>query len=313
MKVFVAGATGAIGRPLLRELVSDGHDVVAMTRTAARGEAVRALGAQPVIADALDRDGVIAAVREARPDAIIHQLTAIPKLGNPRRLDAAFAQTNRLRIAGTDNLLAAAEAAGTERFVAQSFGAFTYARTGTGLKTEENDLEPNPPKGQREVVAAVKYLENAVLTAPIAGAVLRYGGFYGPGTSIGGPDSDMIAAVRKRAMPIIGDGGGVWSFLHCEDAATATVAALDEWATGVFNVCDDDPAPVRDWLPALARAVGAQPPRHLPAWLGRLVVGEAGISVMTQVRGMSNAKARTVLGWKPRFASYREGFADGLQ
>lgn len=312
MKVFVAGATGAIGRPLVRDLLADGHEVVALTRTAARAEQVRAMGAQPAIADALDRDAVVGAVRAARPDAIIHQLTAIPSFGNPRRLDTAFAQTNRLRTEGTDNLLAAAEAAGTQRFIAQSFGAFAYARTGTGLKTEHDELEPTPPKGQRAVMDAIKYLEARVLAAPLTAAVLRYGGFYGPGTNVSGPDSDVVVALRKRAMPIVGNGGGVWSFIHSDDAASATVAALDEWATGVFNVCDDEPALVRDWLPALAEAVGAQPPRHLPAWVGRLAIGEIGMAMMTQARGMSNAKARTELGWKPQYSSYREGFRTGL-
>lgn len=312
MKVFIAGATGAIGRPLVRQLVDHGHEVVALSRSAQKAEDLRRLGVSDVaIADALDRRAVLDAVTAAAPDAIIHQLTAIGSIGNPRKLDVAFEPTNRLRTIGTDNLVAAAEASGVKQFVAQSFGAFAYARTGTGLKTEADELVPNPPPGQRQVIAAIKHLESAVLgAAGPQGTVLRYAGFYGPGTSVceGG---EMIDQVRKRAIPVLGDGGGVWSFIHVEDAASATVCALESGVSGVLNVVDDEPAAVRDWLPALAQAVGAKPPRHLPVWLGRLVVGQAGVEVMTQMRGMSNAGLRE-LGWRPQYPTYREGFTTGL-
>lgn len=310
MKVFVAGATGAIGRPLVAKLVENGHEVVAMTRSPRKAEALRASGVTAVVADALDRDAVIAAIGAAEPDAIIHQLTAIGELGSLRKLDRDFELTNRLRTKGTDNLLAAArEAGGVQRVVAQSFGGWPYAREGGPVKTEDAPLDPDPPAGMRETLAAIRHLEQKVTEA--GGIVLRYGGFYGPGTSLSA-DGPMAAMIRGRKVPVVGDGGGVWSFIHVDDAAAATVAALERGTPGIYNVADDEPAPVKEWLPVLAKALDAKQPRHVPAWLGRIVGGEATVAMMMRSRGASNAKAKRELGWSPRFASWREGFRTGL-
>jgi nucleoside-diphosphate-sugar epimerase len=312
MKVFVAGATGAVGRRLVPVLLAAGHEVVALTRSSEKAAALRAAGATPVVADALDREAVVRAVTSAHPDAIAHELTALAGIGNLRHFDRVFAATNRLRTEGTDILLAAARAAGTPRFVAQSYAGWPYAREGGPVKDEEAPLDPSPPASMRQTLAAIRHLEDAVTgAAGLEGIVLRYGGLYGPGTSMS-QHGDHAAIVRKRRFPIIGNGGGVWSFVHVDDAAAATLAALELGAPGIYNVVDDDPAPVREWLPALAAALGAPPPRRLPLWLGRLAGGEATVSLMTQIRGASNAKARRELGWRPRWASWREGFREGL-
>jgi nucleoside-diphosphate-sugar epimerase len=312
MKVFVAGASGAIGRRLVPVLRAGGHDVVGMTRTPAKADELRALGADPVVADGLDRDAVIDAVVRAKPDAVIHQMTALTNLSNFRKFDQEFAQTNRLRTTGTDHLLEAARLAGARRFVAQSYGGWTSERTGGPVKTEDDPLDPNPPAAMSQTLDAIKYLERAVLSAgDIEGIVLRYGGFYGPGASdrAGG----FVDQVRRRKIPIIGNGAGVWSFIHVDDAATATMLAMTEGKPGVYNVSDDDPAPVAEWLPDLARALDAKPPRRVPVWVGRLFAGDPGVSMFTQIRGISNAKAKRELGWQPRFASWREGFRHGVQ
>jgi nucleoside-diphosphate-sugar epimerase len=313
MKVFVAGATGALGRVLLPQLVSAGHDVVGMTRTASKQELVRSLGARPVVADALDADAVARAVGETEPEVIVHQLTALSNSIDLRHFERDFAQTNRLRVEGTDHLLAAGRAVGIERFVAQSYAGWPFARTGGPVKAETEPLDPTPVAALRTSHDAIRHLEEAVTGATwTQGVVLRYGGFYGPGTSLSvNPEGEHVALIRQRKFPVVGDGGGVWSFIHIEDAAAATVAAIERGERGLYNVVDDDPAPVAEWLPALASAVGAKPPRRVPRWLGRIAAGEAGAVMMTEVRGASNEKAKRELGWSPRYPSWRQGFANG--
>jgi 2-alkyl-3-oxoalkanoate reductase len=309
MKVFVAGATGAIGRPLVQMLVSDGHQVTGMTRSPAKAEALRAAGAEPVVADALDAPSVHSALSQARPEAVIHQLTAIPARLDPRKIERDFALTDRLRTEGTRILLEAAHASGAERLIAQSV-AFIYAPGPLGtLHTETGPLNANPPKRFRHTAAATAELERRVLAAD--GQVLRYGYFYGPGSAISRAGS-MGAEVTRRRLPIVGGGTGVWSFIHVEDAARATVATLASEGSGAYNIVDDEPAPVSEWLPALASALGAPRPRRVPALLARPLAGEYGIAVMTKAQGASNARAKRELGWQPGFPSWREGFSRGL-
>jgi nucleoside-diphosphate-sugar epimerase len=319
MKIFLAGATGVLGRALVPQLVARGHEVVGMTRSASKQDLVRSLGARPVVADALDPDAVAQAVASAEPEVIVQQLTAlsgrmsIRDARHPERFSGAIL-TNRLRTEGTDHLLAAGRAVGARRFVAQSFGAFRWARTGGPVLTEADPLDPEPPGALRPVVQALLRMERAVTGIEWGeGLALRYGGFYGPGTSISlAPDAVMAAPIRKRRFPIVGDGGGVFSHIHVEDAAAGTAVAVERGGPGVYYVVDDEPAPVRDWLPMLASALGAKPPRRIPRWLGRLVAGEMATLMMTEVRGASNEKAKRELGWKPRYASWRQGFAQGL-
>jgi nucleoside-diphosphate-sugar epimerase len=308
MRVFVAGATGAIGKQLVPRLVAAGHEVHGMTRSASKQDLVRDLGAVPVVADALDPDQVADAVGRARPEVIVHQLTAIPATLDLRHFDRDFALTNRLRIEGTDHLLSAGQALGVRRFVAQSyFGA--YARTGAAVKTEDDALDPTPAREMRGVVAAVRHLEEAVLGARwTEGILLRYGAFYGPGTSLT-QGAEQVELIRKRKFPLVGDGGGVWSFIHIADAAEATLAAVEHGSRGVYNVADDDPAPVAVWLPALAQEIGARKPMHVPRFVGRLFAGEVGVVMMTELRGASNAKAKRELAWQPGHPSWRQGFA----
>jgi len=319
MKIFVAGATGALGRVLVPQLVARNHEVVGMTRSSSKQDLVRSLGARPVVADALDPDAVAQAVASAGPEVIVHQLTALSgpmsvrDARHPERFSGAI-MTNRLRTEGTDHLLAAGRAVGARRFVAQSFGAFRFARTGAPVQTEADPLDPDPPGALRPVVEAILYLEKAVTTIDWGeGLVLRYGGFYGPGTSISlAADAEMSAPIRKRRLPIVGDGGGFFSYIHVEDAAAATAVAVERGEPGVYYVVDDEPAPQRDWLPVLASALGAKPPRRIPRWLARLAAGEMATLMMTEVKGASNEKAKRELGWKPRYASWRQGFAQGL-
>ena len=306
MHIFIAGAGGAVGRSLVPLLISHGHAVTATTRSPEKAAALRGLGAEPVVLDGLDRPAVLEAVAAARPDAIVHQMTALAGT-DLRRFERSFATTNRLRTEGTDHLLEAARAAGVERFVAQSYAGWPAARTGGPVKTEDDPLDPHPPKAMRSTLEAMRHLEAAVTGA--GGTILRYGGFYGPGTGLA-PGGDQWDTIHARKFPIVGDGGGVWSFCHIEDAAGATLAALEHPApAGIFNVCDDDPAPVREWLPAMAAAIGAPPPRHVPRWVGRLM-GEHLVSLMCEVRGASNAKAKRELGWTPLHPSWREGVAE---
>ena len=313
MKIFVAGATGALGQHLVPALVSNGHEVVGMTSKPEKQDLVRSLGARPVVADALDPDAVAQAVAEADPQAIVHQLTALGKI-DMRDYEGTFALTNRLRTEGTDHLLAAARAVGVERFVAQSYAGWPFARTGAMVKSEDDPLDPTPAEPMRSTLEAIRYLEETVTGATwTEGIVLRYGGFYGPGTNFSlHPDGDMVELIRKRKFPVVGRGTGVWSFVHIEDAASATVAATEHGERGIYNVVDDDPAPVNEWLPNAASAIGARKPMRLPRWVGRLAAGEAAVVMMNEVRGASNAKAKRELGWKPRYASWRQGFAEGL-
>ena len=314
MKVFVAGATGVLGRQLVPQLVARGHAVVGMTRSQSKEGLVRGLGARPLVADALEPDAVAQAVASAEPDVIVHELTALSGDFDMRRIDRAFQATNRLRTDGTDHLLAAARVVGARRFVAQSYAGWPAARTGGPVKGEDAPFDPDPPEKLRAMLDAIRHLEAVVTGAGwVEGVVLRYGAFYGPGTTLSAdPAAAHSAAVRKGRFPVVGDGAGIWSLIHIEDAAAATAIAVERGAPGIYNVVDDDPAPVRDWLPELARALGAKPPRRVPRWLGRLLAGEAATVMMTEVRGASNAKAKRELGWTLRYPSWRQGFAQGL-
>jgi nucleoside-diphosphate-sugar epimerase len=310
MRVLVAGAAGAMGRQLLPKLAAGGHEVVGMTRSAAKEATLHELGAVPVIADALDPEQVAAAVAEAEPEAIVHELTALSGSLGMRNFDRDFATTNRLRIEATDHLLSAGRAVGVRRFVAQSYAGWPFARDGGSVKSEDDPLDPTPVASMRQTLAAIRHLEDAVTGADwTVGIVLRYGGFYGPGTSLAG-DGEHAEMIRRRKFPVVGDGAGVWSFVHIADAADATVAALKRGRPGIYNVVDDEPAPVREWLPAMASALGAKRPHHVPRWAGRLLAGEAATVMMTEVRGASNAKAKHELGWQPAHPSWRQGIAE---
>ena len=312
MKVLVAGATGAMGRQLLPRLVEAGHDVVGITRSEAKLGLIRELGGTGVVADVLDPDQVARVVAEAEPDVIIHQLTALNRPFDTRHFDETFAETNRLRTEGTDHLMAAGRAVGVRRFIAQSYAGWPAERTGAAVKNEEAPYEPAPPKGMRDSLAAIQYLERTVTGAEwTEGIVLRYGGFYGPGTAMSPEGGAQVELLRERKFPVVGDGAGVWSFVHIADAAEATVAAVTRGRPGtIYNIVDDDPAPVAEWLPVAADALGAPPPRRVPRWLGRLFAGEVGAVMMTEVSGASNEKAKRELGWRPRHASWRAGFAE---
>jgi nucleoside-diphosphate-sugar epimerase len=300
MKVFVAGASGALGSRLVPQLIERGHEVIGTSRSASNIARVRALGADAVTLDLLDASAVRRVVLETQPDAIVHQATALADVNFSRRLDRAFAQTNRLRTEGTDALLAAGREAGVGRFVSQSFASFRYIREGGPVKTEDDPLDQSPVSSMRQTKEAMEYLDQAVTDA--GGIALRYGGFYG------GSNDGLVEPVRKRQFPIVGDGGGVFSFIHLDDAATATVLALERGDAGVYNVVDDEPAPVREWLPVLAEALGAKPPRRVAPWLARLVAGDAAVMMGTGARGASNAKAKRELGWELRYPSWRQGF-----
>jgi nucleoside-diphosphate-sugar epimerase len=308
MHVFVAGATGAIGRRLVPQLIAAGHDVTATTRSAEKADGLRALGAMPVVVDGLDNAGLTKAVADAAPDAIVHQMTALAAKPDLRRFDRWFAKTNELRVKGTDILLTAARDAGVRRFVAQSYIGWNAPRTGGPVTRESDGLDTDPAPMQRESLAAIRHVETVVPAAALEGIVLRYGNFYGPGAS-----DALVELIRKRRFPIVGAGAGIWSWVHLDDAAAATVAALERGAPGVYNITDDEPAPVSEWLPYLADAVGAKPPMRVPTWLGRIMAGEVPVRWMTEGRGASNQKATQELGWAPRWRSWREGFRDGLE
>jgi nucleoside-diphosphate-sugar epimerase len=300
MRVFVAGSTGAVGTRLVPQLLERGHDVVGTSRSQEKVERLKAQGAEGVVLDLLDPSDVMHAVGQARPDAIVHEATALSDLSDVKHFDRSFAATNQLRTVGTQALLAAAREHGVSHFVAQSFAGWPYAREGGPIKTEDDPLDPNPVPDMRESVEAIRELEQSVLAA--GGIVLRYGGLYGS------PDDAQLELIRRRRFPIVGDGGGITSFVHLDDVASATVLAVERDGTGVYNIVDDDPAPAREWVPALAETIGAKPPRHVPRWLAQVFAGDAGLVLMTEARGASNAKAKRELGWTLRHPSWREGF-----
>jgi nucleoside-diphosphate-sugar epimerase len=300
MRVFVVGASGAIGTRLVPQLIDRGHEVIGTFRSPEHADRVRALGAEGLQLDLLDARAVRKAVLESEPEAVVHQATALANAKFGRNFDKIFARTNELRTKGTDNLLAAAREASVSRFVAQSFASMRYAREGGAVKTEEDPLDPSPPKATREAQAAMRYLDQTVTDA--GGIALRYGGFYGAA------NDGLVEPVRKRQFPIVGDGGGVFSFIHLDDAAAATVLALEHDGPAIYNIVDDEPAPVREWLPVLANVLGSKPPRHVPVWLARLIGGELAVIIGTESHGASNAKAKRELGWTLRYPSWREGF-----
>lgn len=313
MKVFVAGSTGAVGKSLVPLLVRHGHEVVALVRTPEKCKEVEALGAEAAAADALDNAELTAAIKRAGPEVILHELTALGSAtGNFKKLDEEFALTNRFRTEVTDTLLAAARLAGARRFIAQSFCGWPFAREGGPIKSEDDPLDPNPPASFSKTLGSIRYLEDTVRKATdVEALVLRYGFFYGPGTGIA-KDGAIVDLLRKRRLPIVGDGTGVWSFIHIQDVARATAAAMSSGEPGIYNVVDDEPAPVSSWLPFLADILDARPPRRVPVWLARFLIGDGGVSMMTKIRGGSNAKAKRELGWQPIFPTWRRGFADGL-
>ena len=299
MRVLLVGASGAIGRRLISQLAEHGHQVTGTSRSAAKAGQLRSLGAEPAVLDVLDAGAVRAVIGNARPDAIVYQATALAGQAFSRNMDRGFAATNELRTRGTDILLAAAREKGVPRFVGQSFAPFRYAHAGGPVKDESDPLVADPPPSARLSFGAMAHVDQAVTAA--GGIALRYGGFYGE------EDDAMVGAVRKRQFPLLGDGGGIMSFIHLDDAAAATVLALDAEGPAIFNITDDEPAPMRDWLPALAAATGAKPPYHLPGWVGALVMGKT-ITMLTEARGASNAKAKKDLGWVLRYPSWRDGF-----
>lgn len=312
MRIFLAGATGALGRRLVPMLVGDGHSVVGTTRHEDKMAELAAAGAAPALMNALDAASVHAALAKAQPDAVISQLTALKNARNLKKFDDELAETNRLRTKGTDHLLDAARAAGAARFIAQSFTGWPNERSGARVKNESDPLDADPVPAARSTVAAISYVETVVPAAPgMAGVVLRYGSFYGPGTSLG-EGGDLLAMVRRRRLPVVGAGTGVWSMIHVDDAARATRCALHRGEAGLYNIVDDEPAEVAEWLPYLAKCVGAKPPMRLPAWLVKPMIGEQGVSLMTQIRGSSNAKAKRELDWQLTYPTWRDGFRIGL-
>jgi nucleoside-diphosphate-sugar epimerase len=312
MKVFVAGGSGVIGGYLVPELVERGHEVVATTTTPAKEATLQASGAQSAVLDVLERDEVVRVVEEARPDVVVHQATALSGELSLRRFDASFARTNRLRTEGLDNVIRAAVAAGARRLVAQSFTGWPNERRGGTVKKEDDPLDADPPSSARATLAALRALEGRVTSCgEVAGVVLRYGTLYGPGTALG-PGGDVLNAVGRGRMPLVGSGAGVWSFLHVRDMARATAAAVEGADAGIYNIVDDEPASVAEWLPYLAKVLGARRPRRVPTWVARLVIGEQGVAMMVEMRGSSNEKAKRELGWSPLYPSWRDGFASGL-
>jgi nucleoside-diphosphate-sugar epimerase len=306
MKVFIAGATGVIGRQLVPKLIASGHRVAGTTRTPSKEALIRDMGATPFVVDILDADAVACTVATFRPEVIVHEATALSSV-DMRHFERSFAVTNRLRTVGTDHLLSAGRAVGIRRFVAQSFAGWPFARTGSLVKTEDDPLDPNPIDPMRTTIAAIRHLEAAVTGADwTEGIALRYGGLYGPGTSLDTDGGEMTEMIRRRYFPIVGDGNGMFSFLHVADAADATLAAIERGSRGVYQVVDDEPAPLREWLPVVADALGAKPPRRIPRWLGRLIGGEMIVTMSTETRGASNERAKRVLGWTPRHASWRD-------
>ena len=312
MKVLVAGATGGLGQSLVPKLVAAGHDVTAMIRSESSAAGVRAFGANVVLADGLDAVAVKAAVDSVRPEVVVHQMTALKGGINFKKFDQSFAVTNRLRTEGLDHLLSASQAAGVRRFVVQSYAGWNLKHGDSPTNTEDAPYDPNPVPATRQTLAAIKYLESTVTGAEgIEGVVLRYASFYGPTADIGKGGS-VVELIKKRRLPLIGSGTGVWSFIHYDDAADATVKAIDSDATGIYQIADDDPAEARVWLPEFARILGAKPPRHIPAWLGRLAVGDVGVAAFTEIRGADNSLAKQTFNWQPGYPSWRQGFRQGL-
>jgi nucleoside-diphosphate-sugar epimerase len=312
MHVFVAGGLGAVGRRLVPMLVEAGHDVAATATTREKLRVLSNLGATPLLMDGLDQRSVLDAVRRAEPEVIVHEMTGLVRAADLRHFDRVFATTNRLRTEGADHLIEAARAVGARRIVAQSFGNWNYERTGSRVKTEEDDLDPEPPRSMQRSIGAIAHLEAAVTHAEgLEGIALRYGNLYGPGTGIS-EDGRLVELIRRRRLPLIGDGRGIWSFVHVDDAAAATVAAVEGGPPGIYNVCDDDPAEAAVWLPELAAIIGAPPPHRVPVWLGRLAAGEALVSMFTRTRGAVNAKVKNAFDWRLRYPSWREGFRHGL-
>jgi 2-alkyl-3-oxoalkanoate reductase len=313
VRVFVAGATGAIGLNLVPRLVAAGHRVVGTTRTEAKAHLIRQLGGRAIVADGLNAGAMRRAVQSAKPDVIVHEMTALKGVSDLRHFDRVFAVNNRLRTEGTDHLLAAARDCGVRRFVAQSFCGWPFARVGGAVKAEEDPLDPAPPRELRRTLDAIRYLESTVTQASeVGGVVVRYGAFYGPGTGLF--DGALVEQIARRRVPVIGNGNGWWSFVHIEDAAAATALAIERGEVGnIYNIVDDAPAPVHEWLPALAAMLGAKPPRHVPAWLGRLVAGKHIVAMMTEARAGSNAKAKRELAWYPAHPWCRQGCAEILR
>lgn len=312
MHVFLTGGTGAIGKALVPHLLAEGHRVSVLVRNAAKATEIESRGGSAYVADPFDRPGLTALVQQLAPEAILHQLTALTHANDFRRFDQDFALTNRFRTEVTDTLIAAGSAAGTRRLIVQSFCGWPYARVGGPVKDETAPLDPTPPATFRRSLEAIRYQEHAIqIMTGMEGLALRYGILYGPGTSIA-RSGTIVQLVNRRKLPLIGSGAGIWSFTHVADVAVATTAALSRGTPGIYNVVDDEPAPVGAWLPYLAQVVGAKPPHHIPVWLGRLAVGAGGVSMMTQIRGGSNAKARRELGWTLRYPSWRQGFLSGL-
>jgi nucleoside-diphosphate-sugar epimerase len=301
MRVFVVGASGAIGTRLVPQLIDAGHQVVGTCHNPKNIDRLHAMGAEPVVLDLLDAEAVRQAVADAKPDAVVHQATALAGLSDFKHFDRSFAQTNRLRTRGTDALIRAAQDTGVERIVAQSFASHRYARVGGPVKSEEDPLDPTPVPAAKESNAAMRYLDGAVTAA--GGIALRYGGFYGE------PDDAFVQAIRMRKFPIVGDGGGVWSLIHLDDAAAATVLALEHVGPATYNIVDDEPVTTTVMLTEIARIVGARPPRRFPKFLAKLFAGEAAVTMATESRGASNAKAKRELGWTLRYPSWRQGFA----
>lgn len=312
MRILIAGGTGALGSALTRVLTAKGHEVGATSRNPAKIDALSTAGVSSLQMDGLDRDSVFRAIEKFKPEVLVHQMTSLSGMKDLKNFDREFTLTNRLRTEGLDNLIAAAKATGVKQIVVQSFTGWPNVKAGSALKIETDALDSNPPVAMRETLHAIKYIETSLsnLTG-VRGAVLRYGAFYGPNTSIS-MDGDIAQSIRKRMLPLVGSAKGVWSFIHIQDAAEATALAIEQNAEGVFNIVDDDPAPVSDWLPHLAERLNAKPPFHVPVWLASLLIGDAGVSLMTQIRGSSNQRAKSVLGWRPRFSSWREGFCSGL-
>ncbi|WP_112240265.1 NAD-dependent epimerase/dehydratase family protein [Kribbella monticola] len=312
MKILVAGATGGLGRSLVPKLVAAGHEVTGMVRSESGAATVKAQGAGAVVADGLDTAAVKAAVAATEPEVVVHQMTALRGGIDFRKFDKSFATTNQLRTKGLDNLIAAAQATGVRRIVAQGYAGWNLQHGGSATKTEQDPLEPTAPSTATETMSALRYVESRVTGLDgIEGVVLRYASFYGPTGDIGAGGS-MVELIRKRRLPLIGDGAGIWSFIHYDDAADATVKAIESTATGIYQIADDDPAAANVWLPEFARILGAKPPRHIPTWLGRLAVGEFGAAAFTEIRGADNSLAKRTFGWQPGYASWRTGFREGL-